>query len=60
MRRQSLPAGYSGPSTANSDVLPNALAHYAPLEVRPASRLEGSPDLQQPAFSKCTVPLIIW
>lgn len=47
------------PSTAG-DVSNYASQLYPPLAYRPASAFEASPDLQQPHFSNCSVPLIMW
>lgn len=49
-----------GDGSMNPDVLARTVMPYAPLEFRPASRLEGSPDLRQPRFSACQVPLVMW
>ena len=51
---------YAPRDGSNGDVLKGASLAYAPLAVRPASALEGAPDLRQPAFSNCTVPLVMW
>ena len=47
------------PSPAG-DVSNYASQLYPPLAYRPASAFEASPDLQQPHFSNCSVPLIMW
>lgn len=42
------------------DVSNYASQLYSPLAYRPASALEASPDLRQPHFSNCSVPLVMW
>ncbi|KAL4427723.1 hypothetical protein ABPG75_001812 [Micractinium tetrahymenae] len=47
-------------TSENGDRFHNSLFKYAPLVFRPAAALEPSPDLQQPSFSACTVPVVMW
>ncbi|PRW56188.1 raffinose synthase [Chlorella sorokiniana] len=51
---------WSGQQGVNGDVSNYASQLYAPLAYRPASTLEASPDLRQPHFSNCSVPLVMW
>lgn len=45
----------------NNDRLRRSLSSYEPLAYRFGSgALEASPDLRQPLFSNCTVPVVMW
>lgn len=51
---------WAGASGVNADVYAHANGFFTRLEFRAAGAYEGAPDLREPRFSSCSVPLVMW